>query len=90
MYIPDLSPTDKLGQLLVTIIRFQCTECFSNAINLPVSQCLNMVMFIPKVDSSDGKVENSVLYLHLTVLCSSKNTVLLRTWIQYDKSLSSL
>lgn len=59
MYIPDLSPTDKLGQLLVTIIRFQCTECFSNAINLPVSQCLNMVMFIPKVDSSDGKVENS-------------------------------
>lgn len=59
MYIPDLSPTDKLGQLLVTIIRFQCTECFSNAINLPVSQCLNMVMFTPKVDSSDGKVENS-------------------------------
>lgn len=59
MYISALSPTDKSGQVLVTRFRFQRTECFSNANNLPVSQCLNMVMFIPDVDSSNGKVENS-------------------------------
>lgn len=53
MFIPDLLPTDKSGQLLVTRFRFQRTECFANA------QCLNMVMFIPEVDSYDGKVENS-------------------------------
>lgn len=68
LYIQDSLSTVNRSPTHNKILTLVSRICFANTNNLPVSQHLNMNMFMLKVDSSNGKVQKGEILVCIELL----------------------